>query len=353
MMQTAPATAASSERLPALDVMRFFAAVAVMVYHYTYHFSTPGGPALSRLEAITRHGYLGVELFFMISGFVILWSASNRPAKKFVRARALRLYPEFWLAVALSAAIFWAVPGGFGKELTLRTFLVNLTMLPQYLDTPYVDGVYWTLGVEIKFYVLVFGLILLRQIRFAEWWLFAWIALFSAASMIDVGGIVRSLIIYPYGSFFAAGGVFFLVHTSGWNARRIGALSLCLALCCYQAVRGMEDFIDTAHISSAAIGATIGSVIAMFAVFASVVGRQAGLQYASAFATVGALTYPLYLLHNTGKEIFFYGVPDTPEAAKVLLAIVWSLALSYAVYRMSGRWMQPILGRMLNVARIK
>ena len=75
-----------AERLPALDLLRFFAAAAVMVYHYTYYFAESGGPELSALEAVTRHGYLGVELFFMISGFVILWSASNRTAKKFVRA---------------------------------------------------------------------------------------------------------------------------------------------------------------------------------------------------------------------------------------------------------------------------
>lgn len=343
---------AGAERLPALDLMRFFAAAAVVVYHYTYHFSSPSDTSLSLLESFSRHGYLGVELFFMISGFVILWSASNRSARRFVRARALRLYPEFWLSVLLSAAIFLVVPGGFGEDLSLKSLAVNFTMVPQYLGAPYVDGVYWTLGVEIKFYVLVFGLILLNQIRHVETWLLAWIAVFTAASFADVGGVIRSLIIFPYGSFFAAGGLFFLVHESGWSPKRAAAAVICLLLCCYHAVDGMVGFIDSAHITPVARFATIGAIVAMFAVFAAVVGKQIGLQYARGFATVGALTYPLYLLHNTGKEIFFYGFSGLNEAVRVLLAMAFSLALSYAVYRAGTRLVQPALKRFLDTVRL-
>ena len=254
--------------------------------------------------------------------------------------------------MTLSAIIFWAVPGGFGETLSLSTILVNLTMIPQYLGAAYVDGVYWTLGVEIKFYVLVWGLILLRQIRFMEAWLFAWIAVFLAASLMDVGGVVRSVIIYPYGSFFAAGGLFFLIHESGWNARRVLALAVCLALCCYQAVIGMDGFIDALHITSVAKGTTVGAVIGMFTIFSLVVGRQTGLAYANTFATIGALTYPLYLLHNTGREIFFYGTSGLNNGAQVALAITFSLGISYAVYRISGRWVQPALRRFLDLLRL-
>lgn len=345
-------TATGAERLPSLDLMRFFAAASVMVYHYTYHFSTPTDSTLSALESITRHGYLGVELFFMISGFVILWSASNRSAARFARARILRLFPEFWVSVVLSAIIFGAIPGGFGKDLSVSAFLVNLAMIPQYLGAPYVDGVYWTLGVEIKFYVLVFVLIAANQIRNAELWLYAWIVVCLAASVTNVGGVIRSLIIFPYGSFFAAGGVYFLIHESGWSARRGVALAACLALCVYHALDGMNGFIDEAHITAAARAATASTVTAMFALFALVVVQPVGGRYANAFAAAGALTYPLYLLHNIGKEIFFFGVSELAEPARVLFAAAFSIALAYAVFRFSSRRVQPALRKALDRARI-
>jgi len=346
-------TKPTDDRLPALDLLRFFAAVAVMIYHFTYSFSVAGGPPISSLEVATRHGYLGVELFFMISGFVILWSAKNRPAMKFARARALRLYPEFWVSVLISAAVFFLVPGGRGTNLSLGNVLLNFTMIPQYLGAPYVDGVYWTLGVEIKFYFLVWGLILLRQIQFVERWVFAWITVCLAATLVDVGGIIRSIIIFPYGIFFASGAVFFLVHDSGWTAKRIAALILCAALASHHAVLGMGGFVDPVHITPVSRTTTVVAVILMFVMFTTIVGRKLGMRHASEFATIGALTYPLYLLHNTGKEIFFVGVEGLPESARVTFAVGFSVLLAYAVYRFSARLVHPRLKQVLDWAGLK
>jgi len=53
------------------------------------------------------HGYLGVNLFFMISGFVILWTARDRTPSGFVLSRITRLYPEFWIGVRLRSPFCW------------------------------------------------------------------------------------------------------------------------------------------------------------------------------------------------------------------------------------------------------
>lgn len=56
-----------------------------------------------------KYGYLGVELFFMISGFVILMTASNNSLKRFFISRAVRLYPAFWVCCTITFLLILAV----------------------------------------------------------------------------------------------------------------------------------------------------------------------------------------------------------------------------------------------------
>src|SRR5262245_60873355 len=114
-------------RIPELDLLRFTAAAAVMLYHYTYRPKVDGQIVEGLFGALpdaTRFGYLGVTLFFMISGFVILWSSEARSAGEFVISRVSRLYPSFWIAVLLTAAVVNL--SGHPELVTTRTLLLNL-----------------------------------------------------------------------------------------------------------------------------------------------------------------------------------------------------------------------------------
>ncbi len=85
------------DRLVELDLMRFVAAVAVVLHHLV-------GSSFSWYRA-TRLGFVGVELFFMISGFVILWTVNNKTGFEFVCSRISRLYPSFWICVCLTIVL--------------------------------------------------------------------------------------------------------------------------------------------------------------------------------------------------------------------------------------------------------
>ncbi len=318
-----------------------------MIYHYTYTYQSDDSRIATVVESISRHGYLGVEIFFMISGFVILWSAHGRTAGSFAKARALRLYPEFWICVLLSAVVFRAVPGGAPGPDSVTTLLANLTMLPQYLGVPYVDGVYWTLGVEIKFYFLVWLLVLARQMRFSERWLLAWVAGSVVASAVDVGGAARSIMIFPYGAFFAAGGLFFLVHDGGWSVRRFAGIAIAFAVCALQAVRGMTGFMDSTDITLPSQIVTVILIAAFFGAFATLVRRPLGMRFAASAATIGALTYPLYLLHNVAKELLINSDLNIPRLVAVPIAVGVSLLISYWTFRASKRWVHPLLKSLL------
>lgn len=102
-------------RLQLLDYGRFAAAIAVMLFHYTFN-GTVNGKITSlthipELISITKYGYLGVEFFFMISGYVIFYSAKHRNAAQFVVARATRLYPAYWTAVLFTSCMIFFFGG--------------------------------------------------------------------------------------------------------------------------------------------------------------------------------------------------------------------------------------------------
>ena len=127
-----------------LDLLRFLAAIAVVFFHYTFLNSinselTPTYPAL---EGIFKYGYLGVELFFMISGFVILLTAMKTTAVEFTISRIKRLYPAFWVALIITtlAILFFAIDQQ--TSVGLKQFLFNFTMVPEYLGSVNIDPVY-------------------------------------------------------------------------------------------------------------------------------------------------------------------------------------------------------------------
>src|SRR3954469_15820990 len=181
-------TTTHPQRVPALDLLRFLAAFGVMLYHYVSH-RPRGDGGLPLMATVTQQGYLGVDVFFMISGFVILWSAHGRSGTGFARARILRLYPEFWLAMLITTLALFALSGP-GHHIDILQLLGNATMVPQYVGVQMIDGVYWTLAVEIKFYVLVFLLIVSRQIARLELALYGWLVLTAIAEVFDVGSVV-------------------------------------------------------------------------------------------------------------------------------------------------------------------
>ena len=157
---TAPLAApVNPHRFAHVDTLRALSALLVAWAHLSERFRSfvraPGAPSLlGDAPRMLNFGRLGVLLFFAISGFVI-YASLRGPGpgvgRRFVIARFFRLYPAFWLSLALGLLVFWACRG-----LTFRPSLIlaNATMLPRLLDAPLVLGVYWTLETELVFYAL-------------------------------------------------------------------------------------------------------------------------------------------------------------------------------------------------------
>lgn len=339
-------------RVPTLDALRFVAASAVTVYHFTAAPVVDGAvrtDTFGVLGHLARFGYLGVELFFLISGFVIVMSAQGRTGRAFLVNRAIRLYPSFWVAVAVtSAALWWAdrpqAPSWF-------EFVANLSMLPGYLGAEKIDDVYWTLAVELKFYFLVFVALQLRLIDRVEWLALGWLALLALAETGVGGGAIRSIAIVPHGSFFVAGTLCFIGMRDGWRAHRVAALLGALVLSVRAALAARGEFLPVispadAYVVTAIILGAYGAMV-----MAPRVRLPEGL--AQRLLRLGALTYPLYLLHSRiGRLLFAALQPRLGPWTALLIESVVITGAAWLLAELVERRGVPWLARSAGLRRL-
>ncbi|MDX1462721.1 MAG: acyltransferase, partial [Marinirhabdus sp.] len=159
------------------------------------------------VTAIFAYGKHGVELFFMISGFVIFWSLKSiRKPSDFVVSRFARLYPVYWASVITTFTLV-AIFGLPGREVSFGSFLGNFLMFHNYLDIPNVDGVYWTLKVELTFYAWMLLLILFGWVKKIQWPLLLSLVLSAGYYLgyIPLPWQLREVLLLTWIPFFAIG----------------------------------------------------------------------------------------------------------------------------------------------------
>jgi peptidoglycan/LPS O-acetylase OafA/YrhL len=195
---------ATTGRLPFIDGLRGLAALAVVCVHISSILSagstTPGDSAdcwSSRL-GIFNHG---VDVFFVISGFVIAhsigWAKVNgRYVARFAIRRSLRLDPPYWVAIGLTIAFFYVsqhVGRGTATHPGTGQLLAHLIYAQRFLGFRHINAVFWTLCIEVQFY-LAFVLLLWavgRAYPKASLQLRAWTtAVAFAASLLWVAGVI-------------------------------------------------------------------------------------------------------------------------------------------------------------------
>ncbi len=342
-------------RLYEIDLFRFLAAMAVLFYHYTFRGNAADAMcdlSFPYLSPIAKYGYLGVAFFFMISGFVILLTASKRDAVGFVRSRITRLYPAFWAAVTLTAVAAFFI-GGDRFHVSLSQYVTNLTMLGQQLGVEYTDGVYWSLFVELKFYLLVFVVLLANQIRNAKPLLGVWLALSLFLSMVDAPRVVTALLMPDYAPYFIAGAMFYLIRSEGVSPYKLvvigGAYCLSLHRTIVVAVE-IEQYFST----SISLPIVVGIVSAFYSLFFLTAFGKTGILNRKSMLLLGAITYPLYLIHqHVGFMVF--NLFDTTVNKYVLLLSTTGLMilLAWAISRYAEVPGARLLGSLFDRATSK
>ena len=305
------------KRLTELDGLRGIAAISVVLFHYFFRYDHIYGHAFD-VPNFFRFGHYGVQLFFMISGFVIYWtiSRSARPMD-FVWSRLSRLYPVYWASIGATFLFVWmfSLPG---REYQFIDFLVNLSMFQEYIGFPHIDGVYWTLTIELTFYIWILFLFCIGQVKNIEKILVAWIVLSAIISFRKFGFVIdenlKKIFLLDYIEFFAAGICFYKYknkqHTL-WTHILLSA-SLCSVCISY-------------------MHKNILLLLCFYVVFALILINKAGVLRNTVIVYLGALSYSLYLVHqNIGYVIIneFYRQELNPIIG-ILAAVLFSIGLAH------------------------
>jgi peptidoglycan/LPS O-acetylase OafA/YrhL len=151
----APEAAASSRRIAQADGLRALACLLVIWQHTSEVYKTiaSGGLWLSQVADTVDFGRIGVSAFFAISGFVVPSSIRGprvAAVVDFMERRFWRLFPPYWFSLPLGVLAVWVI---WGKDPSLSMLLANSTMVPSVWGEAFAMGHYWTLEVELAFYV--------------------------------------------------------------------------------------------------------------------------------------------------------------------------------------------------------
>jgi peptidoglycan/LPS O-acetylase OafA/YrhL len=337
-----------ADRLYEVDLLRIIAALSVVLYHYTFSGYLGGHSPVEypALSPVTRYGYLGVDMFFVISGFVVLLSAWGRRPSDFVISRIVRLYPAFWVAVTLTTVVSITLSQGH-FPVTVRQYLANLTMFNSVPNITNVDVVYWTLWSELRFYALVFVMALIgitrKRILTLLWlWLGATFAV--QTGKLPGTGALDLLVQSQFSHYFIAGMALCLVYRSGWSWQITVIMALSLGNATYRGIGFAHDVGNRYHAELKP--AVVVAVIAMiFLVLILIALRVTGGLARPWFAAAGALTYPLYLVHAHIGFVLFRQLGGPALLLPVLIAAMCLLA--YVIHAAVERPVAPMLKRGL------
>ncbi|SEG86028.1 Peptidoglycan/LPS O-acetylase OafA/YrhL, contains acyltransferase and SGNH-hydrolase domains [Thermomonospora echinospora] len=352
-------------RLRELDLLRFLAAVVVMLYAYTRRdrplWGLGSGEVFPELEAVAHFGGIAADLFFVLSGFVILMTVWDRRPGDFARSRLVRLLPAYWFAVTLAVVVYLATgqadPAGPNEmyDGTLWRFLPNLTMLQEGAGFSGMEAGYWTLWVELHFYALI-ALLSWWGISYARcvWFMSAWL-LAGVYAQEGKSEIFQVLLMPDWAPCFIAGMALFLVYRFGGNIVLWLLVGFCWALASYHRLREfrpdpvLNDW--TLYHWAAPLAVTL-----IFVVMALVATGRLGFLRGRWPTALAALTYPMYLMHETiGRVVIVELRPHLNRWAVLALAVTATVAASYAVHRFVERPLAPLMRTRIQqaLARIR
>jgi peptidoglycan/LPS O-acetylase OafA/YrhL len=325
-----------SPRLAVLDALRFTAAATVVGFHYV---TGPGAwqthqpLAFPTLHKIFAFGFTGVQLFFVISGFVICMSSWGRSLSQFFVSRVVRLYPAYWFAVILTSVVLTFLPDPHPR-LPLGQLIANLTMLQEPLGANPVDGVYWTLWRELLFYLL-FAAVVWRGVTYRRvvGFCLGWLAASIVAMPLGIPA-VNMLLGQEYAMYFVAGIAFYLMHRFGPNPVLWAILGLSYLLAIRDVTHGR---------------AYLYIVTAIFAVMTAVALGWFDRINWRWLSTLGSLTYPLYLLHAyIGTAVIARFSGQVPKYPLLAMVVVGMLLLSWLVVKFVERPLSRLMRRRLT-----
>jgi peptidoglycan/LPS O-acetylase OafA/YrhL len=324
----APKRASGAGRVQSIDGLRGIAALLVVLFHLHGAVARTATDWLwPPIDWIARNGAKGVDIFFVISGFVIALSVSKGAATvgyfgRFILRRSIRLDPPYWAAILLEVTLL---------SLTLRFFpeypvalptgpqlFSHLFYLQDLLGYGGVVNIFWTLCYEVQFYAFYVGLIVLREHlpttaqspRLTSVFAGGLFLLSLSTRFIVPGSAPHGLFIDRWYQFFIGTLTYFAVSERG----RLKTLYLAWAALAVVLVSTSSSLLQLLPI-----------VVSAWIVFEARHVRWGRLLSSRPVQFLGAISYSLYLYHSSVGWRFV-------SLVQKLIPGVWSPSLAIAVY---------------------
>lgn len=326
-------TGIHTNRLTGIDGLRGIASLAVCWFHMTNTYSEN---SLVRFSG--QYGWLGVEVFFVLSGFIIPYAmlrggyTFRNGWKTFVGKRILRIEPPYLLSVLLVLALWHAssVAPDFKGSMPVEFFsaqtLLHLGYLNGIAGYPWLNVVYWTLAIEFQFYLLAS-------------FIFGWLGNRNPFSvlLVDMSLMATSLVFDSEVLVFKYLGLFmFGIAAFQYRSRLIDRRMLVLLMVMATLVAGMK---------LGWLVALVGLMTSILIVFDLNLGKH------KLAIWLGTISFSLYLVHvpiggrvvNLGKR---YVESQAGEVLLSLAALLVSLVAAYLFYLMIEKPSQGLAARL-------
>ena len=366
-----------NKQLAGLDIIRFVAALLVMFHHLgfwmwsgSYRTFHDGGSDVTYhwLAPFTWFGWIGVEIFFVLSGFVIAYSADGATAGDFARGRFIRLYPTAWICSTVT--LIAVLAGGPSLHDTFGAWLRAFLLSPK---GPWIDGSYWTLAVELGFYLVIFALLkagvfhrvgtVMTVIGLISSTAAAGYVLLSHGVASTFGTRLMSrydgdwkiaFLLLRHGSFFAIGTLLWLVLFRAASPRRILAIAVCilgglLEIVLHAAEINLFSGFQFSFVVPAALWLLTLAGIVYSVKRKGTINRALGTRGATVARSLGLMTYPLYLLHQrAGYALIAGGRGHVPDLVSLVLVMLLFLGLAYFISMYPDKMLQRRLRTVLH-----
>ncbi|MFS8974252.1 acyltransferase [Cupriavidus necator] len=332
-----------THKLSSVQSLRAVAAIAVVAYHSAATIKifgwTPGGFADA-----SGWGWAGVDIFFFISGFVMVMTTSGRrrgpqAARDFMASRITRIAPMYWILTSLMLVIVWAVPSLKNSDFTVMQIVTSYLFIPyevkEHGNAYPVLYVGWTLTYEMFFYA-VFALSILFSERRMRWALPAFFVVLSLLSLARPTPFLFRFLTDPLLLEFVLGCLFAWLYLSGFRISRLGSAALAAAgvigFCVWTPASAMEHRLVYAGIPAALLVS-----VAVF--WETADGWVAG----SLLPGIGDSSYSLYLLQTFTIPAFarLLAAADKlrslPGDLACFLLVAATVIVSVLVYRLVER----------------
>ncbi|WP_340318201.1 acyltransferase family protein [Rhizorhabdus argentea] len=337
-------TSAPVGRLDSIQYLRAVAVLMVAFYHLTVLFREPHA-ARWAIPGPLYFGYAGVDLFFLISGFIIAYVVRSDfvDVRVFALKRMFRILPLYWLVTTVILIMSLLSPA----HIAIRANSFGRFLLDSYLLLPTPErpllGVGWTLQHEFQFYALVALLLLLGGKRFL---VPALLAIFAAAVVLRVFVDPRAELFWDwkllslYSFEFALGVICYQINTSweirgGWVLIMIGIIGFIGTSAVITPLMGHEREVSVVAKGPFGLGRCVGFGLASFAILIGTLnlrfkdsegfrGIRRGL------LEIGNASFVIYLTHNLVIQLIATVSRKLPQTTPFIIAFILATVLMIA-----------------------